>query len=149
MVLWCQDLVSKYPVVFIEDPLSEEDWQGFSKIKQKLGEKIKIVGDDLTVTNVARINMAIEKKAINAVLIKLNQIGTLSETIQAIQLTKAQGWSPFVSHRSGETDDTFIADLAVGLACPYIKAGSLTKEERLCKYNRLIEIENIINNKKI
>ncbi len=149
MVLWCQDLVSKYPVVFIEDPLSEEDWQGFSDITQKLGEKIKIVGDDLTVTNVARINMAIEKKAINAVLIKLNQIGTLSETIQAIQLTKAQGWSPFVSHRSGETDDTFIADLAVGLACPYIKAGSLTKEERLCKYNRLIEIENIINNKKI
>ena len=149
MVLWCQDLVSKYPIIFIEDPLAEEDWQGWSEINQKLGEKIKIIGDDLTVTNVARINMAIEKKAINAVLIKLNQIGTVSETISAINLTKKQNWDPFVSHRSGETDDTFIADLAVGLSCPYIKAGSLTKEERLCKYNRLIEIENIINNKKV
>lgn len=149
MVLWFQDLVLKYPIIFIEDPLAEEDWQGWSEINQKLGEKIKIVGDDLTVTNVSRINMAIEKKAINAVLIKLNQIGTVSETIAAINLTKKQNWDPFVSHRSGETADTFIADLAVGLACPYIKAGSLTKEERLCKYNRLIEIEQIINNKKV
>lgn len=149
MINWYEDLVQKYPIVFIEDPLAENDWEGFTKINEKLGEKIKIVGDDLTVTNVKRINMAIEKKAINAVLIKLNQIGTVSETVSAINLTKNQNWAPFISHRSGETSDTFIADLAVGLSCPYIKAGSLTKEERMCKYNRLIEIENIINNKKI
>ena len=148
MVDWYENLIKKYPIIFIEDPLSENDWEGFMKINQKFGDTIKIVGDDLTVTNIKRINMAIEKKAINAVLIKLNQIGTLSETIRAIKLTKEQGWDPFMSHRSGETNDTFISDLAVGLSCPYIKAGSLTKEERMCKYNRLIEIENIINNKK-
>ncbi|MBP9715034.1 MAG: phosphopyruvate hydratase [Candidatus Pacebacteria bacterium] len=147
MITWYEYLVKKYPIVFIEDPLAENDWDGFGMITQKLGDKIKIVGDDLTVTNVGRIQQAIEKKAINAVLIKLNQIGSLSETIEAIKLTKEQGWIPFISHRSGETNDTFIADLAVGLSCPYIKSGSLTKEERMCKYNRLIEIENIINNK--
>jgi len=103
--------------------------------------KIQIVGDDLTVTNIKRIQIAIEKKAINSVLIKVNQIGTLTETIDAIQLTKKQGWTAFVSHRSGETNDTFIADLAVGLSCECIKSGSLAREERVCKYNRLMEIE--------
>lgn len=145
MINYYENLVTKYNLVFIEDPLSENDWVGFSQITAKFGNTIKIIGDDLTVTNVKKIKEAIEKKAVNAVLIKLNQIGTLSETIDAIKLTKEQGWDPFISHRSGETMDTFIADLAVGLNCPYIKAGSLTKEERLCKYDRLIEIERILN----
>jgi len=148
MVDWYASLVAKYPIISIEDGLAEDDWQGFAILTARLGaspggvaSKIQIVGDDLTVTNVKRIETAIEKKAVNSVLIKLNQIGTLTETIRAIQLTREQGWAPFVSHRSGETTDTFIADLAVGLACPYIKAGSLTRGERVCKYNRLMEVE--------
>ena len=141
MVGWYDALVKKYPIISIEDGLAEDDFDGFTKLTAKLGDKITIVGDDLTVTNVKRIKTAIEKKAINSVLIKVNQIGTLSETIQAIQLTKKQGWIPFISHRSGETTDTFIADLAVGLSCPFIKSGSLVRGERVCKYNRLMEIE--------
>jgi enolase len=109
-----------------------------------LGEKIMIVGDDLLTTNVERIKNAIEKKAVNAVLIKPNQIGTLSETIDAVLLTKNANWKPFMSHRSGETDDIFIADLAVGLSCPFIKSGSLAREERVAKYNRLMEISDVI-----
>src|SRR6185369_2644752 len=105
----------------------------------RLGHKIRIVGDDLTVTNVKRIETAVVKKAINSVLIKLNQIGTLTETMEAIKLTKEQGWIPFISHRSGETEDTFIADLAVGLSCEYIKSGSLARGERVSKYDRLME----------
>lgn len=145
MINWYQKLITEHPIIFLEDPLAENDWDGFVKITDKLGEKIKIVGDDLTVTNVKRISEALEKKAINSVLIKLNQIGTVSETINAIEMTKKNNWSPFISHRSGETMDTTIADLAVGLDCPYIKAGSLTKIERMCKYERLIEIEKNIN----
>jgi enolase len=141
MVDWYETLVKKYPIISIEDGLAEDDFDGFAKLTAKLGDKITIVGDDLTVTNVKRIQMAIEKKAVNSVLIKVNQIGTLTETVEAIQLTKKQGWIPFVSHRSGETTDTFIADLAVGLVCPFIKSGSLVRGERVCKYNRLMEIE--------
>ena len=141
LVDWYETLTKKYPIISIEDGLAEDDFDGFAKLTAKLGDKITIVGDDLTVTNVKRIQMAIEKKAINSVLIKVNQIGTLTETIEAIQLTKKQGWVPFVSHRSGETTDTFIADLAVGLVCPFIKSGSLVRGERVCKYNRLMEIE--------
>ena len=148
LIDWYEKLTEKHPIFFIEDGLAEDDWEGFEALYKKLGEKIKIVGDDLTVTNVSRIKMAIEKKAINSVLIKLNQIGTLSETIEAIQLTGAQGWAPFISHRSGETTDTFIADLAVGLACPFIKAGALERGERICKYDRLMEIEEILNKNK-
>ena len=147
MISWYQDLIAKYPIVSIEDGLTEDDWDGFAALNAALGGQIKIVGDDLTVTNIERIKMAVEKKAVNSVLIKLNQIGTLTETISAILMTKAQGWSPFVSHRSGETTDTFIADLAVGLACDYIKSGSLARGERVCKYNRLLEIEDILNKK--
>lgn len=141
MIEWYEGLVKKYPIISIEDGLAEDDFDGFAKLTAKLGDTITIVGDDLTVTNVKRIQMAIEKKAINSVLIKVNQIGTLTETIEAIQLTKKQGWVPFVSHRSGETTDTFIADLAVGLSCSFIKSGSLVRGERVCKYNRLMEIE--------
>ncbi len=142
IISWYEELVAKHPIVSIEDGLAEDDWDGFVKMNEKLGNKINIVGDDLTVTNVKRIETAIAKKAINSVLIKLNQIGTLSETIKAIQLTKKQNWIPIISHRSGETDDTFIADLSVGLACPYIKSGSLVRGERVCKYDRLLEITN-------
>ncbi len=141
MISWYQSLVQKYPLILIEDGLAEDDWDGFTALTQTLGDTVRVVGDDLLVTNIARIKTAIEKKAVNSVLIKLNQIGTLTETIAAIQLTKAQGWAPFVSHRSGETTDTFIADLAVGLSCPFIKSGSLVRGERVCKYNRLVEIE--------
>jgi len=141
MVDWYGGLLKKYPIISIEDGLDEDDWDGFAKMTARFGGEITIVGDDLTVTNVKRIQTAIEKKAINSVLIKVNQIGSLTETIEAIQLTKKQGWIPFVSHRSGETTDTFIADLAVGLSCDYIKSGSLVRGERVCKYNRLMEIE--------
>lgn len=141
IIKWYEKLTTDHPIIFLEDPLSENDWEGFENITEKLGGKIRIVGDDLTVTNVKHIQEAKDKNAINSVLIKLNQIGTVSETIDAIEITKNNNWSPFISHRSGETMDTTIADLAVGLSCPYIKAGSLTKVERMCKYERLMEIE--------
>jgi len=141
LIDWYEKLVAKYPIMLIEDGLAEDDWQGFSSMTKRLGEKIKVVGDDLLVTNIKRIKEAIKIDAVNSVLIKLNQIGTVSETIDAVNLTKQQGWTPFVSHRSGETTDTFIADLSVGLGCPLIKSGSLVRGERACKYNRLMEIE--------
>ncbi len=144
LIAWYSNLTEKYPIISIEDGLSEDDWEGFSKMNRLLGEKIMIVGDDLLTTNVERIKNAIEKKAVNAVLIKPNQIGTLSETIDAVLLTKNANWKPFMSHRSGETDDIFIADLAVGLSCPFIKSGSLAREERVAKYNRLMEISDVI-----
>lgn len=146
LILWYKEMVNKHPIIFIEDGLAEDDWDGFTEMTAVLGQKVKIVGDDLTVTNTKRMQTAIEKKAINAVILKLNQIGTLSETIDAISLTKSQGWTPFVSHRSGETTDTFISDLSVGLSCDFIKAGAPARGERVCKYNRLMEIEDKINN---
>lgn len=147
IIAWYKELVSKYPIILIEDGLSEDDWSGFSLFAKMFGDKIAIVGDDLLVTNIKRIEMAIEHKAVNSVLIKLNQIGSVTETIQAILLTKKENWKPFISHRSGETTDTFIADLAVGLSCPFIKSGSLVRGERVCKYNRIMEIEESINNR--
>ena len=144
IINWYQTLVETYPIISIEDGLAEEDWNGFALMTETMGERIKIIGDDLLVTNVTRIATAIEKHAVNAVLIKPNQIGTLSETIHAITLTKQQGWTPVVSHRSGETTDTFIADLAAGLSCEYIKSGSLVRGERVCKYNRLMHIEDTL-----
>ena len=147
MIAWYETLINTYPLIFIEDGLAEDDWDGFKKMRALFGSKIKIVGDDLTVTNTKRIQQAIDVGAINSVLIKLNQIGTLTETVQAVEMTKKQGWAPFVSHRSGETTDTFIADLAVGLSCDYIKSGSLTRGERVCKYDRLMEIEDEISGK--
>lgn len=141
---WYEGLTNNHPIYSIEDGLAEDDWQGFAQMTARLGNKIKVVGDDLTVTNVKRINTAIENKAINSVLIKLNQIGTLTETLEAIELTKKEGWDPIISHRSGETTDTFIADLSVGLGCSFIKSGSLVRGERVCKYNRLLEIGSIL-----
>jgi enolase len=144
LIEWYHELVARFPIIFIEDGLSEDDWQGFQEMNGALGKQIELIGDDLLVTNIERIKEAHDKDAVNAVLIKLNQIGTLTETIDAILLAREYGWAPFVSHRSGETTDTFIADLAVGLSAKYIKAGSLARGERVAKYNRLLEIESIL-----
>lgn len=141
LVAWYGDLIAQFPIVSIEDPCAEDDWHGFSLMMKRYGSQITIVGDDLLVTNVARIRDAAAQKAVNAVLIKMNQIGTISETIDAIQLTQQLGWKPVVSHRSGETEDTTLADLCVGLGCPMIKTGSLCRSERIAKYNRLLKIE--------
>lgn len=145
LIKWYEELVSRYPIISIEDGLSEDDWEGFQKLNQTLGQKITTVGDDLTVTNIERIKKAKAENAINSVLIKLNQIGTVSETIEAIKLTQEYDWKPFISHRSGETADTFIADLAVALACPCIKSGAPVRGERVAKYNRLLEIQQYLD----
>jgi len=144
LVKWYENLVKKYPINSIEDPFEENDWEGFKELTRKVGKKILVIGDDLLVTNITKISRAIEKKAVNSVLIKLNQIGTVSETIKAIEFTKHQKWIPFISHRSGETSDNYIADLAVGLNCQFIKAGAPCRSERTAKYNRLLKIEHLI-----
>lgn len=141
LVEWYGELVQKYPINSIEDGFEENDWKGFQKLNSKLGGKIINVGDDLLVTNIKKVKEAIRKNAVNSVLIKLNQIGTVTETIKTIQLAKSKNWIPFVSHRSGETEDTYIADLAVGLSCEFIKTGAPSRSERLAKYNRLLRIE--------
>lgn len=134
-------LASKYPIVSIEDGLSEEDWDGWQYLKKQLGSKIRLVGDDLCVTNTDRIAKAIELDAINAVLIKLNQIGSVSETLKSIEMTQKASYAAMISHRSGETGDTFIADLAVATNAGFIKTGAPSRSERLEKYNRLLQIE--------
>lgn len=139
-----KNLVKEFPIISIEDPFSQEDWQGFEEITKEMGERISIVGDDLTTTNIKTIKEAHNKSAINAVLIKLNQIGSVSETLEAINMTKSFGWKVIVSHRSGETLDDFIADLAVGTGADMLKSGSPAKEERMAKYQRVIEIEKEI-----
>ncbi len=144
MINFYRELCDRYKIISIEDGLEEEDFAGFTELTKKLGDKINIVGDDLTVTNVEFIRKAIENESINTLLIKPNQIGTLSETLEAIRMAKENNIKIFVSHRSGETLDTFIADLAVGVGADFIKAGATTKEERVVKYNRLIEIEKIL-----
>ncbi len=134
---WC----SSYPIVSIEDGLAEDDWAGWTALTASLGDAVQLVGDDLFVTNVERIRRGVALKAANAVLIKLNQIGTLTETIEAVQLAHQSGYATVISHRSGETEDTTIADLAVALNAGQIKTGSLSRSERVAKYNRLMEIE--------
>ncbi|MBF0289142.1 MAG: phosphopyruvate hydratase [SAR324 cluster bacterium] len=134
---WCE----KYPIISIEDPMNEEDWDGFVSIIEQLGDKVQIVGDDLFVTNKDFVQTGIEKNAANAVLIKLNQIGTVTETIETINLCRKAGWNYIISHRSGETEDTFIADLAVAMGGGQIKTGSASRSDRIAKYNRLLEIE--------
>ncbi|MGE3279345.1 MAG: phosphopyruvate hydratase [Candidatus Altimarinota bacterium] len=141
LISYYEYLCGKFPIVSIEDPLFEDDWEGWKKITERLGSKVQIVGDDLLVTNVKRLQKAIDEKACNAILIKLNQIGTLSETIDAIQLAQKHGMNAISSHRSGETEDTTIADLAVGLNCGQIKTGSLSRTDRIAKYNQLLRIE--------
>ena len=134
-------LVKNYPIISIEDAFDEEDYEGFKMITEVLGKKISIVGDDLFVTNKELLKKGIENKMCNAILIKLNQVGTFYETLETIVLAKQHNYTTIISHRSGETLDTFIADLAVSLNIPFIKTGSVTRGERVCKYNRLMEIE--------
>ncbi len=137
--LWA-DWVARYPIVSIEDGLAEDDWAGWKLITERIGSKIQLVGDDLLVTNVTRIRRGIDERAANAVLIKLNQIGTLTETIDAIELARRAGWSAIVSHRSGETEDTTISDLVVAMGTGQIKTGAPSRSERVAKYNRLLRI---------
>jgi enolase len=138
--LWA-DWTAKYPIVSIEDGLAEDDWLGWGQLTERLGARVQLVGDDLLVTNTSRIARAIELSAANSVLIKLNQIGTLTETIEAIDLARGAGWSAVVSHRSGETEDTTIADLVVAMGTGQIKTGAPSRSERVAKYNRLLRIE--------
>ena len=149
MVAFYENLVAKYPIVSIEDGLAEDDWAGYQLMTKKLGKKIQIVGDDLFVTNVKKLQAGIEKKAGNSILIKLNQIGTVTETIDAINMAKKAGYTSVVSHRSGETEDVTIADLVVGLGTGQIKTGSLCRSERVAKYNQLLRIEQELGAKAV
>ena len=133
--------IKEYSIISIEDPFSEDDFSSWNKFMQQIPEGVRVVGDDLLVTNVERINVSIEKNLCNAVLIKPNQIGSLTETMQAIALSHKNGMTTMISHRSGETIDDFIADLGVATRCEYIKSGALSRSERTAKYNRLMEIE--------
>ena len=141
MIQFYEDWTKRYPIFSIEDGLSENDWGNWKRMTEKLGDRIQIVGDDLFVTNTERIARGIKEKSANAVLIKLNQIGTLTETLDAINMAHRAGWKAVISHRSGETEDTFIADLAVATGTGQIKTGSLCRSERVCKYNQLLRIE--------
>ena len=142
-----QHLCAQYPICSIEDGLDEDDWQGWVKLNDTLGSKIQLVGDDLTVTNIKKLNKAIDMKAINAILIKLNQIGTVSETLDTIKLAQSSNLGVIISHRSGETEDTTISDLSVGVSAGQIKTGSLCRSERVAKYNQLLRIEEELSGK--
>jgi enolase len=135
-----ENICNKYPIFSIEDALNEEDYEGWTKITEKLGDKIKLVGDDLFVTNLEKLQTGIEKKQANSILIKLNQIGSVTETLQAISLASSNQFASIMSHRSGETEDSFISDLAVASSCPLIKTGSLARSDRVAKYNQLLRI---------
>ena len=136
-----QNLIEKYPIISIEDGLDESDWDGWKYLTEQIGDKVQLVGDDLFVTNPAILQEGIDKHIANAILIKFNQIGTLSETLDAIYLAKKNGYATIISHRSGETEDSTIADLAVGTAAGQIKTGSLCRSDRVAKYNQLLRIE--------
>jgi enolase len=141
MVELYRGLIGKFPIVSIEDGMAENDWDGWVLLTKELGGKVQLVGDDLFVTNIARIKMGIDKGASNSVLIKVNQIGSLTETLDSVEMSHRTGWTTIISHRSGETEDAFIADLAVATRSGQIKTGSLARSERVCKYNRLLRIE--------
>ena len=141
MTSYLESLVEKYPIISIEDGLDENDWDGWKKLTKGLGQNVQIVGDDLTVTNITRLQKAIDNKSMNSILIKLNQIGTLSETIQAVELARKVNYGAVISHRSGETEDTFIADLSVAMGMGQIKTGSISRSDRVAKYNQLLRIE--------
>ncbi|HKM24902.1 MAG TPA: phosphopyruvate hydratase, partial [Corynebacterium sp.] len=136
-----EELVDEYPIVSIEDPLQEDDWDGYVALTEAIGDKVQLVGDDFFVTNPARLKEGIEKKAANSILVKVNQIGTLTETFDAVEMAHRAGYTSMMSHRSGETEDTTIADLAVGLNCGQIKTGAPARSERVAKYNQLLRIE--------
>ncbi len=145
MIEYYSDLVDKYPIISIEDGLDEEDWEGWSKMTTILGNKIMLVGDDLFVTNLDRLKKGLKQNVANSILIKPNQIGTLTETLETIEIAKCNGYKIIISHRSGETEDSFIADLAVAVNSGYIKAGAPCRTDRVVKYNRLLNIENYEN----
>jgi enolase len=144
LIEWYHDLAARYPIYSIEDGLSESDWNGWKEMKARLGSTIRLIGDDLFVTDPQRIWYGIENNSATSAIIKPNQIGTITETLQAIQLCKEHDWDVVVSHRSGETNDTFIADLAVGVSAEHIKAGGCSRGERIAKYNRLMHIEEML-----
>ena len=146
LIEFYKELVSKYPIISIEDPVDENDWDGFAKITKELGDKVQLVGDDLFVTNKECLQKGIDMKAGNAILLKVNQIGTITETLETIKLAKDNGYKTIISHRSGETEDTTIADLAVGLDLGQIKTGSMSRTDRICKYNQLMRIEEELGN---
>ena len=149
LISWYKNLCTNYPIVSIEDGLDENDWEGWSTLYKELGSSVQLVGDDLTVTNIVRLQKAISTNAINAILIKLNQIGSVSETLDAIKLAQDNKLGVVISHRSGETEDTTIADLAVGVGAGQIKTGSLCRSERVAKYNQLLRIEEKLANNQI
>ena len=142
MILWQEKLTIKYPIFSIEDGLAEGDWDNWKEYTLKIGNKIQLVGDDLFVTNIERLKKGIDLGVCNSILIKLNQIGTITETIKAINLAKENKYTYIISHRSGETEDSFIADLATGLSSGQIKTGAPCRSDRVSKYNRLLKIEN-------
>ena len=142
MVEYWSRIVEKYPIFSIEDPMGEEDWSGWELITQKLGDKVTLVGDDLFVTNTKRLKKGIEEKVANSILVKINQIGTITEALDAVEMAHKSGYSAILSHRSGETEDTIISDIAVAVNCGLIKTGAPARGERVAKYNRLIRIED-------
>ena len=142
MIEYIVELTQKYPIISIEDGLAEEDWEAWEELTQKLGNKVQLVGDDLFVTNINRLQRGIKEHVANAILIKPNQIGTLTETLETIQEAKENGYKTIISHRSGETEDTTIADLAVAINAGQIKTGAPCRTDRVAKYNRLLNIEN-------
>ena len=141
MIDYIANLANKYPIMSIEDGLAEEDWKAWRELTKKIGDKVQLVGDDLFVTNIERLKRGIKENVANAILIKPNQIGTLTETLETIKLAKENGYKTVISHRSGETEDTFIADLAVAVNAGQIKTGAPARTDRVCKYNRLLNIE--------
>jgi phosphopyruvate hydratase len=141
MIKWYEELINKYPIVSIEDGLGEDDWDGWVKLTKTIGDRVQIVGDDLFVTNTERLKKGIELGAGNSILIKLNQIGSLTETLDAIEMAKRAGYTAVVSHRSGETEDATIADVAVATNAGQIKTGSTSRTDRMAKYNQLLRIE--------
>ena len=141
MIDFWADWVERYPIISLEDGLAEDDWEGWTALTSRLGDRLQLVGDDLLVTNTERLERAIRERCANAILVKLNQIGTLTETVEAVEMAQRAGWRAIISHRSGETEDTTIADLAVALNTGQIKTGSISRSERIAKYNRLLRIE--------
>jgi enolase len=141
MVRYLADLVDRFPIVSIEDGMAEDDWDGWKNLTEQIGGKIQLVGDDLFVTNTERLQEGIDKGVANSILIKVNQIGTVSETLDAIDLARRNGYTSIISHRSGESEDTFIADLAVATGAGQIKTGSASRTDRIAKYNQLLRIE--------
>ena len=147
MVEYLGKLINQYPIISIEDGLDENDWTGWTHFNNNFGDKVQIVGDDLTVTNIERLNRAITEKSMNSILIKLNQIGTVTETIEAVNKARSAGFGAIISHRSGETEDTTIADLSVAMGMGQIKTGSASRTDRVCKYNQLLRIEEILGSR--